>query len=89
MLFFFWNDDFFVLCYCSFQIGEPRCSTSVRLLCFNRAHASFRVWFDRSPGKQYRRLPLDSRCVITKAKLSDVTHGGTKPGWDQDRALHL
>ncbi|MFS8019224.1 hypothetical protein Hanom_Chr15g01401311 [Helianthus anomalus] len=30
------------------------------------------------PGKQYRRLSLDSRCATKRAELSGVTHGGTK-----------
>ncbi|MFS8010981.1 hypothetical protein Hanom_Chr14g01303441 [Helianthus anomalus] len=35
-------------------------------------------FFEHSLGKPYRQLPFDSRCVITRAELSGVTHGGTK-----------
>ncbi|KAF5758169.1 hypothetical protein HanXRQr2_Chr16g0726231 [Helianthus annuus] len=36
-------------------------------------------FFGRFPEKLCRRLPLDSRCAITRAELSIVTHGGRKP----------
>ncbi|KAJ0613216.1 putative proton-dependent oligopeptide transporter family, MFS transporter superfamily [Helianthus annuus] len=54
--FFFWNDEF--LGYLTLQIGEPSFSIPARLCCLNRAHAGFRVWLGRSPGKPYCRLPL-------------------------------
>ncbi|MFS7932544.1 hypothetical protein Hanom_Chr04g00369081 [Helianthus anomalus] len=39
-------------------------------------------FFGHSPGKLYRRLPLDSRCATTRAELSYVTHGKTKTRLD-------
>lgn len=47
--FLFWNDEFLDVRTLHSSNGESCCATLIRLCCFNRAHADFRVWFGRSP----------------------------------------